>query len=182
MTREDLKETYSTLNIRELLEILDNEADYTPLAIEVAAEEVRSRELSESDIADYEEYKTEQVSSVIRKSIADDLSLLQKNLFFFIWFPLLTFPFRQNFKDDGYVLKLKQANYYSIAGFIFFVLTGIFSVSFGFTDLTSLGIWVLSFLPAYFFDELFNRASLIEQLRKELNKRKKETADQEDRP
>lgn len=166
MTKEELQKTYSNFSNQELLAIIDNKFKYTELAVTVALEELGKRNLSEQDIQDY---KTEQLNKVIKEinyNINDDLNLLQKNFFFFIWIPLITFPFKRNFIDDGYVLKLKQANYYSLLGFILLMIIVFFSVAFRLRTLTTLGIWILSFLIAYTFDDFFNRQQQIKMLRK----------------
>jgi hypothetical protein len=165
MTREDLQEQYATLSTNELLEIIDRKFDYTELAVTVALEEIGRRNLSEENIREYKEEQEAQAKSFIKKNIVDDLNLLQKIFFFFIWLPLLNFPFKQNFRDGNYILKLKQANYYSLLGFVFMALT---AISAGFapqSNLTAFTIWFLSFLPAYGFDEYFNRKRQIRKLR-----------------
>jgi hypothetical protein len=166
MTREDLQQTYSKMLTEKLLEILDRKFDYTELAVSVALEELGSRKVSEEEIKDY---KTEQVNNLntfIKRNISDDLTLVQKNLFYFLWLPILNFAFKMNFKEDGYLLKLKQANYYSLSGFLFFMISGIISVAFDLSDISSLAIWIFGFLPSYFFDEYFNRQQQIEKLRR----------------
>jgi hypothetical protein len=166
MTREDLQEQYATLSTNELLEIIDRKFDYTELAVTVALEEIGRRNLSEENIREYKEEQEAQAKSFIKKNIVDDLNIVQKILFFFIWLPLLNFPFKQNFRDGNYVLKLKQANYYSLLGFVFMVLTFLITAGFApHSSFTEFTIWFLSFLPAYGFDEYFNRKRQIRRLR-----------------
>jgi hypothetical protein len=165
MTREDLQEQYAALSTNELLEIIDRKFDYTELAVTVALEEIGRRNLSEENIREYKEEQVAQAKSFIKKNIVDDLNVFQKILFFFIWLPLLNFPFKQNFRDGGYILKLKQANYYSLLGFVFMVFIAFSSGSNPHSDLTDFTIWFLSFLPAYGFDEYFNRKRQIRRLR-----------------
>jgi hypothetical protein len=164
MTREELQEQYAVLSTNELLEIIDRKFDYTELAVTVALEEIGRRNLSEENIREYKEEQVAQANSFIQKNIVDDLNVFFKILFFFIWLPLLNFPFKQNFRDGHYVLKLKQANYYSLLGFVFMALIAVssgFAPRSGLTDFT---IWFLSFLPAYVFDEYFNRQRQIRKL------------------
>jgi hypothetical protein len=165
MTREDLQEQYASLSTNELLEIIDRKFDYTELAVTVALEEIGRRNLSEENIREYKEEQVAQAKSFIKKNIVDDLNVIQKILFFFIWLPLLNFPFKQNFRDGNYVLKLKQANYYSLLGFVFMALTLISTGFFPHSALTDFTIWFLGFLPAYGFDEYFNRKRQIRRLR-----------------
>ena len=165
MTREELREQYAALSTNELLEIIDRKFDYTELAVTVALEEIGRRNLSEENIRECKEEQVAQVNSFIQKNIVDDLNVLQKILFFFIWLPLLNFPFKQNFRDGHYILKLKQANYYSLLGFVFMILTVSITGFAPHSDLTDFTIWFLSFLPAYGFDEYFNRKRQIRKLR-----------------
>lgn len=165
MTREDLQEQYAVLSTNELLEIIDRKFDYTELAVTVALEEIGRRNLSEENIREYKGEQVAQANSFIKKNIVDDLNVFFKVLFFFIWLPLLNFPFKQNFRDGNYVLKLKQANYYSLLGFVFMVLIALSSEFAPQSDLTAFTIWFLSFLPAYGFDEYFNRKRQIRKIR-----------------
>ena len=165
MTTEELKKIYSTLSTKELLEIVDDKFNYTELAVSIAFTELSNRQVSEQDIKDYKEEQVEKVVILIKRNISDDLTFLQKNLFYFLWFPLINFAFKQNFRDDGYILKLKQANYYSLTGFVLFMLTGVVSAMYNFSNLTSFAIWIIGFIPAYSFDETFNRQNQIKRLK-----------------
>jgi hypothetical protein len=165
MTREDLERQYASLSTNELLEIVDRKFDYTELAVTIALEEIHRRSVTEADIREYKEEQISKAVTFIKRNIEDDLSLLQKILFFFAWLPLLNFPFKQNFRDGNYILKLKQANYYSFLGFAFMFLVGIASGWYSFSNLTAFTIWFLSFLPAYGFDESFNRKRQIHRLK-----------------
>lgn len=165
MTPEELKKTYLKLSTVELLEIVDNKFDYTALAVSIALAELASREVSEQDINHYKDSQIEKAITFIKRNISDDLNLLQKNLFYFIWFPLINFAFKQNFRDDNYILKLKQANYYSLIGFLVFISTGVLSAIFNYNNLISFAIWIVGFIPAYIFDEKFNREKQINKLK-----------------
>lgn len=168
MTKEELQETYSQLSTQELLEIADKKFGYTELAIIVAIEEISKRNISEEDINLYKEGQIEKGKTFIHSNITYDLTFFQKNLFFFLWIPFLNTPFKFNFRDAGYILKLKQANYYSLFGFIFFMVIGFLSGSFNVPTMSLLGIWILSFLPVYAFDEFFNRKRQINRLRRKI--------------
>ncbi|HAK11757.1 MAG TPA: hypothetical protein DCO78_07060, partial [Chitinophagaceae bacterium] len=85
MTKEELQSTYSKLSNQELLEIIDRKFEYTELAITVAFEEISKRNISEEDISNYKTEQVEKAVKFVKKNIVDDLSLLQKNFFFFIW-------------------------------------------------------------------------------------------------
>lgn len=169
MTKEELQKTYSNFSNQELLAIIDNKFKYTELTVTVALDELGKRNLSEQDIADYKDEQVKMFTKFVNYNIHDDLNLFQKNFFFFLWFPLFTFPLKQNFREDGHALKIKQANYYSLLGFIFSIICGVISAQFNLETLTTLAIWIVSFLIAYTFDEFFNRQKQIEKLKKLLS-------------
>lgn len=166
MTSEELKKTYSALSTKELLQIIDNKFDYTELAVSIAIAELSTRQVSEEDIRQYKKEQVEKAVNFIKRNISDDLTLWQKNFFYFLWFPLINFPFKQNFRDDSRILKLKQANYYSVAGFALFLLTEFVSGMFNLSSLISLAVWIICFVPVYAFDETFNRQNQIRRLQK----------------
>ena len=164
--REELKERYIHKSNNELLEIIEDKFSYTELAVIVALEEISRRKLNENDIKNYKEKVSENAQIFIRKNIEDDLTFLQKSLFFFIWIPFLNFLFKRSFMYDGFVLKIKQANYYSWFGFILFAFNGILQSQFKLSNSTFWIIWILSFLLPYNYDEFFNRKNQIKNLNK----------------
>ena len=164
MSAEELRQSYSKFSIGQLLEILDNKFEHTELAITIAIAELSKRIVTEEDIKSYKENLINQAELFVDRNIVDDLNLLQKHLFYFLWVPVLNSTFKQNFAEDGYALKLKQANYYSLLGFIFCVLSVVISSQFDLPMLTTLAIWLVGIIPAYAFDELFNRQQQIKRL------------------
>ena len=164
VTKEELQGTYAMLPTEKLMEIIDNKFGYTELAVTVAFEELASRKITEDEIKNYKSKQMQKLNAYIQKNISDDLSLSQKNLFFFIWLPIFTFPFKQNYKQEGCALKVRQANYYSLLGFVFFMLT--LYLSQGFSNLTAAAIWIGGFIPAYLLDEFFNRQRQIKKPQK----------------
>ncbi len=170
ISREELESRYATLTNSELMNIIENKFDYTELAVIIALEEIARRNITEDDIKLIKEEQIEKTDTFIDRNIVDDLNIIQKILFFIIWVPLLNFPFKRNFHDYGYVLKLKQANYYSWLGFTFFMIVGIVSAFFDLTDLISLALWILSFIPVLIYDEYFNRQSQIRKLQRFFDK------------
>ncbi|TFF36654.1 hypothetical protein [Mucilaginibacter psychrotolerans] len=161
ISKEQLEATYATLPTNKLLAMMDNTADYTELAIVVASAELAKRNVGEAEKAQYEQEQLEKADIFIQKVLFDELSLLQKNLFYFLWFPILNFAFKMNFRQDGYLLKLKQANYYSLVGFIFFMLAGILEPVLNISDFVALSVWILGFVVAYFFDQRFNKQRIV---------------------
>jgi hypothetical protein len=168
ITREELQEKYATLSTDRLMEIIDHKFDYTELAVTVAIQELSSRNVTEDEIKGYKDKQIEKLNTFVKRNIIDDLTLLQKNLFFFIWFPLLTYAFRRNFVEDGYLLKVRQAHYYSWAGFISFMLIGIIPAIFNIdpANSTTIAIWIACFIPTYLLDEFFNRRRQVEKMQR----------------
>ena len=164
MTKEDLEKQYAALSTNELLEIVDQKFDYTDLAVTVALAEISKRGVPEEAVKEYKDLQISKIKESVQKIIIDDLKVGYKIFFFFIWFPLLNFPFKQNYRDGNFVLKLSQAGYYSGLGFLFMMLTGLVSGLYDLSTLTAVTIWFSSFLPAYAFDEFFNRRRLIQSL------------------
>jgi len=164
MTKEDLEKQYAEFSTNELLEIVDRKFDYTDLAVAVALAEISKRGISEEALKEYKDLQVSRIKESVRKIVIDDLKIGYKIFFFFIWFPLLNFPFKQNYRDGNFVLKLSQAKYYSALGFLFMMLTGLVSGVYDLSNLTAVTIWFISFIPAYAFDEFFNRKRLIQRL------------------
>ncbi|WP_460694746.1 hypothetical protein [Mucilaginibacter puniceus] len=157
------------MSAEELMNIIDNKFDYTDLAVTVAIEELAKRKPTEEDIKNYKDNIIATVDTFISKNIEVDLNNFQKLLFYIIWIPIITYPFKANYSDDGYELKLRQSNYYSLAGFIFFMVAGILSVPLDASNLLSFIMWFAGFIPAYLFDEYFNRQRQITKLRRLFN-------------
>lgn len=167
VTKEDLEKRYHDLSNHELMEIIENKFSYTELAVSVAFEEISKRKISEEDIRIYKKTKVDQTEKFIRKNVVDDLTFIQKNLFFYLWIPFIGFLLKRKFIDDEYILKLKQANYYSWFGFISCFLSIFIESKLNLSFWVS---WVLFFLIAYTFDETFNRQSQIKKLLKMFEK------------
>lgn len=165
VSKQELQLTYSSLPTEKLMEIIDNKFGYTEMAVSVAFEELASRKISEEEIKNYKSKQIEKLNNYIRKNISHDLSLSQKNLFYFIFIPLLTAPFRLGFKEKGFKLKIKQANYYSLFGFGFCLLSALFLIE-GMSNLFVAAFWMGGFIPAYLMDESFNRQRQIKKLQK----------------
>jgi hypothetical protein len=163
VSKEDLKGTYATLPTEKLMEIIDNKFGYTELAVSVAFEELAGRKISEEEIKNYKFKQIERLNNYIRRNISHDLALSQKNLFYFLFIPVFTFPFRLGFREKGFKLKIKQANYYSFFGFLFFGLSALFLFD-GLSNLFVAAFWIGGFIPAYLMDEFFNRQRQIKKL------------------
>ena len=74
-------------------------------------------------------------------------------------------PFKHNFREKGYKLKIIQANYYSFLGFTFFIVSAFFLYQ-GMSNLFVAAFWLAGFIPAYLMDEYFNRQRQIKKLQR----------------
>jgi hypothetical protein len=178
VSKQELQVTYSSLPTEKLMEIIDNKFGYTEMAVSVAFEELAGRKISEEEVKNYKSKQIEKLNNYIRRNISNDLILSQKNLFYFIFIPLLTAPFRQSFKEKGFRLKIKQANYYSLCGFIFFCLSAMFLAQ-GLSNLFVAAFWMGGFIPAYLMDEFFNRQRQIRKLQRMFGPAETEESTQE---
>ncbi len=163
-TQQELEEKYAQLTTAQLLIIVESGTDYTELAFEVAINELNRRQVSADEIQKYEEQKQHNLMVTIQKYTVDELTFWQKVLFYFIFVPLLASPFKLNYRQDGYALKLKQANYYNLCGFIGLMLAIFLSVLSNLNSFQAVVVWVTLFMPGYFFDERFNQQYLLKKL------------------
>jgi len=177
MTRQELQEAYASYSTNQLLEILDNKFHYTELAVSVALEELGKRKPDENDIAAYKEEREAVLLQSIHYNYIEGLSIGQKILFFFLFIPFIRGIIAQNFIDDGKILKLKQASYYSWTGFILLMLIVLISsllIDHGVSSLAVFSIWFLSFLIPYALDEKYIRPAQISRIRRELGIKEEE--------
>jgi hypothetical protein len=165
VSKDELKGIYAMLPTEKLMEIIDNKFGYTELAVSVAFEELASRRISEEEIKNYKFKQIEKLNVYIRKNISHDLAFAEKNLFYFLFIPLFTLPFKQTFKEKGFQLKIRQSNYYTLLGFLFFLLSGWFLYQ-GMSNLFVIAFWLAGFIPAYLMDEFFNRQRQIRKLQR----------------
>jgi len=172
VTKEDLQHKYRQFTTERLLEIIGNAANYTELAVKVAIAEFESRNVSEEEMT---AYHTKQVNdkvksfyTYIESNINIELDFFHKLLFFFFFLPPLTFSFKLGYRRQGFRLKLRQSNYYSLIGFVSLMLVVVMVVNFNLdiSDATTLGIWMIFFIPAYLLDGFFNRKARVKKTKK----------------
>ncbi|HEY3406128.1 MAG TPA: hypothetical protein VGK59_22230 [Ohtaekwangia sp.] len=128
-SREELITRYSTFSNERLLDILYNKHDYTVEALEAVQSELTKREIGTDEVQQFiSDKKAEKIYALEQATVP--LVLWEKVLFFFGWFlpGFITMAFRMNYGEDGHSFKLKQSNFFRIAGFISFVLMVIISL------------------------------------------------------
>lgn len=163
ITKEGLEIKYSAMSNDELLEIMDNKHSYTDLAISVALAEISKRNISENEITRYKEKQLAGFEREIKKNFIDDLKVYQKLLFYLFWLPLFTFAFKINYARDGYVLKRKQASFYSWCGFIVFVVAVLLEDFINLSDLNSCIFIILCFPGVLYYDHTVRKQKLYEK-------------------
>ena len=156
--RESLQEKYATLNTADLLEITSNKPNYTELAVAVALEELKKRNIPEVEIKSYISvlaYKPDQ--KTIDKYFVD-LNIFQKLLNYSVIIPLIKRRFRSSddvsFLMDGYLLKDQQANYYVVAGVIFAIIGAILSNVYNSSFLI---VWLSGLVISFLSDIGYNK-------------------------
>lgn len=153
ISRKDLEERYSGFSNEELLEVLRNREGYTELAVDLAREELSRRNVTAADVKVMEEAHQQNVNHFIENYASVEMRFLQKCFFFFLWMPLLHFAIKQNLREDGYLLMVKQAGYYSVMGFIFFFLMPVSLVVL--PDALIWVVWVLGLFIAIPLEKYF---------------------------
>ena len=145
-SENELKERYASYSNHRLLSIVQNKAQYTTQAVEVAKAELAGRNLSTREVdMFFDEQEAQQVVTNTYSQIT--LSLWEKALFFFVWFAPW-FPgggLRMNYTEGRLALKNQQSKVFALAGFISLILDGFISVYF---DLGT--IFTMAILPFFF--------------------------------
>jgi hypothetical protein len=166
LSSEELKRKFAAYSTIELFDILENENDYTERGIKAARAELLNRNVSEEDRDSYKEIKIQEEASFIKKNISEDLTVFEKIRFYIFWIPIVNFAYKQNYREDGFVLKLKQANYYSLTGLVFFIISAFIQIGTEYPVIKFLLIWIAGFLLSFSFDEKFNREILLKRIKK----------------
>ena len=145
-SENELKERYASYSNHRLLSILQNKAQYTIQAVEIAKAELAGRNLSTKEVDMF--FDEQEAQQLVTKTYSQiSLSIWEKALFFFIWFaPLfLGGPLRMDYSEDSVALKNQQSKVFALAGFISLILDGFITVYF------HLGIvFTLAILPFFF--------------------------------
>ena len=156
ITKESLSDKYMRMANEDLLEVANDKTAYTELANSVAFEELKRRKIPIEEIKAYKPV-LRRTSQETKDNCLIDLSIFQKVLYFFIlWFPKIRHFYQPEFKQNGYILKDNQANYYSVLGFISFIIAASVGLSNGLIE-NFLVMWAGCFLAALLFDNLFNK-------------------------
>lgn len=166
VTEKSLKEQYAKINTDDLLHIVANKSGYTELAISVAIKELKSRNISENEITKQGIVIHERENKYWMENCLFDLSFFQKLAYYFIlWMSRARYSYSDNFKQEGYLLKVNQSNYYSVLGLLFLIVTFI-CVIYSNSLLLLFGIWPSGFLLSYLYDINYNKQKQIRNIQK----------------
>lgn len=167
VTEQDLKEKYSGMQTKDLLEITANKSDYTELAVFVVLEELKRRKIPLEEISSYKSAFTHEINRKVLDNYLFDLKIFQKLEFFTVAIPLIRkkFHFQYPFLFKGYVLKSQQGNYYLVSGTCFLIASAILS---NVSSIPFLIVWITGFILSYLFDIGYNKERQIADLQKKV--------------
>jgi hypothetical protein len=145
-----LAKRYAKLSNDQLLEMLENRHDYTPIALEVLQEEVNSRQISREEVASFK-YTAAVNTEILRQRSLVPLPIWQKVFYFFAFCipPYLSFvihAFGMNREEDGYISQARQRRFFRLAGFLSVVIIIVVCSQ---LPLLILILWPASFALAY---------------------------------
>jgi hypothetical protein len=174
ITKEDLQEKYAKMKTVDLLQIMANKDNYTDLAVSVAKEELKKRNVPDEEVRNYKpafEYKPNE------KTIENyfvDLNILQKAISYFliILFYNLTinrFGAARNIYPARHLLKTQQANFYMVTGISFGIAAIITNNIY---PSTFIYIWISGFIISWLFDIGFNKQRQINQIQEKVDQGK----------
>lgn len=153
--RKRLTVRYTRYSTAQLLKIIEDRTNYTPLALELAFTELSSRDIERIEVESYVEQRYEEKEDTFIKTYQYDLTFFQKlTCFIFGIIPMVTYTFKQNFKENNYILKIEQATTYTLFGWISYTVSTII-VLFFFQDsnlLPFFAILLLLFTGVYIYD------------------------------
>lgn len=161
MTVEEIKEKCESLSNDELYTIVNNKIKYNYTIVSTAQAELKRRNVSKDEHKSLKKEQTRR-SKIIEGDIDADVLMWEKILFFFIPLPRLHRMVIRDYKNRGFVLKVKQASYFTIIGFVsFFLLMAVaIPVSYELAGILWLGI----FLAAYLFNSYYFKQRTIRRL------------------
>jgi ABC-type xylose transport system permease subunit len=162
ITKEDLEKNYEKLTTSELIDIIDRKFLYTELAVVVAVSELAKRNVTEEEIAKHKEKITKGYIREIELNYIDDLTSFEKALFFIFCMPIFTFAFKNNYARDGHILKLKQANHFSLMGFISYIAALIINTVFNLSGIAFPVFLAILFFITLHYDQTIRRKKRLE--------------------
>jgi len=152
-TKEDFIKKYASYSNDRLLDILRKHYEYTEQSLQAAKSVIEDRGISIEEVheytADFEIRKR-----ILEKVATIPLALWEKIMFFLLWIGPGFFGnvFGLNYAADGLRKKLKQRRYYSIAGFISFIVAASAYLVFHRSEIAAIAVLTAFFPAAYFLE------------------------------
>jgi hypothetical protein len=142
-TKEELKERFAGYSNEKLIGIMHEQEQYTPEALEIARIEIESRNITDADVQTVTtEFRELKIASAI--NAVTPLTLWWKVFYFFLWFtPVIGFALTANYREDGFLLKIKQSRFFAVTGFCSVIIN--FSIS-DWLQLPLLVSWIIALL------------------------------------
>jgi hypothetical protein len=119
MKIEEIQQQCETLSNEQLFLVVNNKRLYTEKIVRVAYQEIKKRGLSKQEVKEIEKVQARQ-SSIITGDIYEDIFFWEKiGLFSLGIFRLMSALLLRDYKKKGFVLKVRQAQYYILLGVAF---------------------------------------------------------------
>jgi hypothetical protein len=163
MTIGEIKTKCESLSTEELYFIVNNKIRYTETIVRVAQQELRNRNPTREEINHFKKVQARR-AKVIDGDIHEDLLLWEKILFFFIFIPRFHFLVLRDYRKRKYVLKVRQAGYFMVAGAVFFLPILLVGAERFFSLKTAAILWAASFPVAYAFNYYYYKGGTIRRL------------------
>jgi hypothetical protein len=118
-SEQELQERYSTWSTFNLLSVLHNKGQYTPLAVEVARAELGQRNVTTDEVDAFLQ-RLEELEIARCAMSAFHLTFWEKAVSFFMWFApwIHERAFKISRNDGRLLFKIKQSRFFSFGGFV----------------------------------------------------------------
>jgi len=163
MKIEEIQQQCETLSNEQLLLVVNNKRLYNEKIVRVAYQEIKKRRLSKEEVKEIEKKQARQ-SSIITGDIYEDIFFWEKiGLFYLGLFRLMSALLIRDYQKRGFILKVKQANYYILLGIAFLCVAGFLGQQFH-SGSFSLIIWASGFPLTHLFNKFYFKAATIKRL------------------
>jgi hypothetical protein len=163
MKIEEIQQQCETLSNEQLLLVVTNKHLYTEKIVRVAYQEINKRGLSKQEIKEIKKAQARQ-STIITGNIHEDIFLLEKIGFFFLGiFRVFNALVLRDYRKKGFVLKVRQANYYILLGVALMFLAAFLGKHFHSFSVFAI-VWTSGFLSTHLFNKYYFKAATIKRL------------------
>ncbi len=162
MKMEEIQQQCEALSNEELFLVVNNKRLYNEKIVRAAYQEINRRGLSKQEAKEIEKVLDRQ-SKIVTGNIHEDILFLEKFGFYFLCFFRLNRLVTRDYRKKGFVLKVRQATYYTLLGLVF-LFSAIGIGQFFHTFLIGAVIWVAGFLLTYLFNRFYFKETTIRRL------------------